>query len=59
MVGPHMGGAPGVGIRPPDPPGEQAGDGNNNAGTAFGAPAALRVTGVAVPQIPEPRMKAI
>ena len=33
-----------------DPPGGRAGDGNNNAGAAFGgAPAALRAAGVAVP----------
>ena len=41
------------GSRRPDPPGG-AGDGNNNAGAAFGgAPAALRAVGVVVP-IPGP-----
>ena len=42
------------GSRPPDPLGGRAGDGNNNAGAAFGgAPAALRTSGVVVP-VPGP-----
>ena len=38
------------GSRPPDPRGGRAGDGNNNAGAAFGgAPAALRAAGGVAP----------
>ena len=49
-------GLPG-GLPPPRPPrGGRAGDGNNNAGAAFGgAPAALRAAGVVAPIHAHPR----